>query len=81
MQMEKVKGTSWKRILLLIIAITVHNIPEGLAVGVGFGAIGRSSSATFENARFVGSSEYGTYVILISYIHVRPFDCVYCNTA
>jgi zinc transporter 11 len=49
--MEKVKGTSWKRILLLIIAITVHNIPEGLAVGVGFGAIGRSSSATFENAR------------------------------
>jgi zinc transporter 11 len=50
-QMEKVKGTSWKRILLLIIAITVHNIPEGLAVGVGFGAIGRSSSATFENAR------------------------------
>lgn len=42
---------SWKRILLLIIAITVHNIPEGLAVGVGFGAIGTSPSATFENAR------------------------------
>lgn len=43
--------TSWKRILLLIIAITVHNIPEGLAVGVGFGAIGKSAAATFENAR------------------------------
>lgn len=41
----------WKRILLLIIAITVHNIPEGLAVGVGFGAIGSSTSATFHNAR------------------------------
>lgn len=41
----------WKRILLLIIAITVHNIPEGLAVGVGFGAVGRSASATFESAR------------------------------
>jgi zinc transporter 11 len=42
---------SWRRILLLIIAITVHNIPEGLAVGVGFGAIGKSPSATFVKAR------------------------------
>jgi len=41
----------WKRILLLIVAITVHNIPEGLAVGVGFGAIGKSKLATFESAR------------------------------
>ncbi|XP_057683057.1 zinc transporter ZIP11 isoform X2 [Corythoichthys intestinalis] len=44
-------GSSWRRILLLILAITIHNIPEGLAVGVGFGAIGKTSSATFENAR------------------------------
>ncbi|KZC05678.1 Zinc transporter ZIP11 [Dufourea novaeangliae] len=29
----------------------VHNIPEGLAVGVGFAAVGSSASATFENAR------------------------------
>jgi len=43
--------TSWRRILLLLIAITVHNIPEGLAVGVGFGAIGKTAVATFENAR------------------------------
>jgi len=42
---------SWKRMLLLIIAITVHNIPEGLAVGVSFGAIGTSESATFQSAR------------------------------
>jgi len=41
----------WRRILLLIVAVTVHNIPEGLAVGVGFGAIGRTKSATFESAR------------------------------
>ncbi|XP_071132034.1 zinc transporter ZIP11-like [Mytilus edulis] len=45
------QDTRWKRILLLIIAITVHNIPEGLAVGVGFGAVGRTPSATFEKAR------------------------------
>ncbi len=42
----------WRRILLLIIAVTVHNIPEGLAVGVGFGAIGQSKTATFESARY-----------------------------
>ncbi|XP_068615032.1 zinc transporter ZIP11-like [Brachionichthys hirsutus] len=44
-------GSSWRRILLLILAITIHNIPEGLAVGVGFGAVGKTSSATFESAR------------------------------
>ena len=30
--------TTWRRSLLLVIAITLHNIPEGLAVGVAFGA-------------------------------------------
>ncbi|XP_060108163.1 zinc transporter ZIP11 isoform X3 [Heteronotia binoei] len=44
-------SNSWRRIMLLILAITIHNIPEGLAVGVGFGAIGKSASATFESAR------------------------------
>lgn len=48
---EEMQRSQWKRIMLLVIAITVHNIPEGLAVGVGFGAIGSSPSATFENAR------------------------------
>lgn len=31
------------RSLLLVISITLHNIPEGLAVGVAFGAISQSS--------------------------------------
>jgi ZIP family zinc transporter len=31
--------TSWQRSTLLIMAITLHNIPEGLAVGVAFGAL------------------------------------------
>lgn len=46
-----VKACSWKRILLLIIAITVHNIPEGLAVGIAFGAVDSSPSSTFNSAR------------------------------
>lgn len=44
------QALSWRRVLLLIIAITVHNVPEGLAVGVAFGAIGKAKSATFESA-------------------------------
>ncbi|NXO06964.1 S39AB protein, partial [Oriolus oriolus] len=44
-------SSSWRRILLMILAVTIHNIPEGLAVGVGFGAIGKSASATFQSAR------------------------------
>jgi ZIP family zinc transporter len=39
--LEEAEGikTSWHRSLLLILAITLHNIPEGLAVGVAFGAV------------------------------------------
>jgi len=31
--------TSWHRSILLVTAITLHNIPEGLAVGVAFGGV------------------------------------------
>lgn len=31
--------TNWRRSILLVSAITLHNIPEGLAVGVAFGAL------------------------------------------
>jgi ZIP family zinc transporter len=30
--------TTWRRTTLLVLAITLHNLPEGLAVGVAFGA-------------------------------------------
>lgn len=33
-----------RRSILLVVAITMHNIPEGLAYGVAFGAIGRADS-------------------------------------
>jgi ZIP family zinc transporter len=46
---EEAEGikTSWHRSILLVSAITLHNFPEGLAVGVAFGAaaIGVSSAS------------------------------------
>lgn len=39
--MEKAEGipSRFKKSILLVLAITLHNIPEGLAVGVAFGAV------------------------------------------
>lgn len=39
--LEEAEGipTSWRRSILLVLAITLHNIPEGLAVGIAFGAV------------------------------------------
>lgn len=41
LEIDKAEGikTSWQRSVLLVLAITLHNIPEGLAVGVAFGAL------------------------------------------
>lgn len=44
-------STSWKRTTLLVLAITLHNIPEGLAVGVAFGAV----AAGFPSATLAGA--------------------------
>ncbi|PLX15250.1 MAG: ZIP family metal transporter [Salinivirgaceae bacterium] len=41
LSVDKAEGikTNWQRSVLLVLAITLHNIPEGLAVGVAFGAL------------------------------------------
>lgn len=31
--------TAWRRSVLLVLAVTLHNIPEGMAVGVAFGSV------------------------------------------
>jgi ZIP family zinc transporter len=51
---EKAEGlhTSWRRSILLVLAITLHNIPEGLAVGVAFG----SAAAGLTTASLAGAS-------------------------
>lgn len=38
-KLKKSKDNRIKRCLLLVLAITLHNIPEGLAVGVAFGSL------------------------------------------
>ena len=43
--------TSWHRSVLLVTAITLHNIPEGLAIGVAFGAV----AAGFPEATLAGA--------------------------
>ncbi len=43
-QAEGIK-TQWQRSILLVMAITLHNLPEGLAVGVAFGAVASGQSA------------------------------------
>jgi ZIP family zinc transporter len=51
---ERAEGpsASWDRSVLLVLAITLHNIPEGLAVGVSFAAVaaGLEPSVTLGNA-------------------------------
>ncbi len=50
---QNVEGvhTSWRRSTLLVLAITLHNFPEGLAVGVAFGA----TAAGIPGAGFAGA--------------------------
>jgi ZIP family zinc transporter len=43
--------TDWSSSILLVLAITLHNIPEGLAVGVAFGAV----AAGFDSATLGGA--------------------------
>lgn len=47
LSIDKAEGvkTTWQRSVLLVLAITLHNIPEGLAVGVAFGALANNPDA------------------------------------
>ena len=48
-------STTWRRTTLLILAITLHNIPEGLAVGVAFGAAAGLSGLEAAQGLFAGA--------------------------
>jgi ZIP family zinc transporter len=62
---EEAEGppTHWRRATLLVTAITLHNIPEGLAVGVAFGAV----------AADLPSATYGAAVALAVGIGLQNF--------
>lgn len=51
---EKPEGiqTSWKRATLLVSAVTLHNIPEGMSVGLLFAMAGQASGA--ESSAYLG---------------------------
>jgi ZIP family zinc transporter len=46
-------STRWRRTTLLVMAITLHNVPEGLAVGVAFG--GAAAGGGVMGATFAGA--------------------------
>ena len=55
--------TTWQRSVLLILAITMHNIPEGMAIGVAFGAAaagipGASTSGAIALALGIGIQNF-----------------------
>lgn len=47
---SKKNRSNIQRSFLLVLAITIHNIPEGLAVGVAFGAVQSGNTAAFMSA-------------------------------
>lgn len=55
--------TKWHRSILLVSAITLHNIPEGLAVGVSFGALGTT----------IGTASFSAAVALALGIGIQNF--------
>ncbi len=49
---EEAEGlkSSFKRTTMLVLAVTLHNIPEGMAVGLAFGLAGREAGTTLSGA-------------------------------
>lgn len=60
--------TSWQRSILLVLAITLHNIPEGLAVGVAFGY-----AATLVEGSAAASAAIGGAIALAVGIGIQNF--------
>ena len=55
---EEAEGmeTNWQKTILLVLAIALHNIPEGLAVGVAFGALASPELTGMPEVFSIGSA-------------------------
>ena len=63
-------STNWQKTILLVLAIALHNIPEGLAVGVAFGALAHPE---FLGLEMEGIFTLGTAVALALGIAIQNF--------
>ena len=56
LETSKAEGikTSWHRSILLVAAVTLHNFPEGLAVGVAFGAVAQATDPAMAREMMLG---------------------------
>ena len=55
---EEAEGpdTNWRKTILLVLAIALHNIPEGLAVGVAFGALANPELSSMNEVFTIGAA-------------------------
>lgn len=58
-------STSWRRSILLVTAMALHHIPEGLAIGVGYGAAAAESVAAQGAASGLATALVLTFSIML----------------
>jgi zinc transporter, ZIP family len=63
--------TPWKRTTLLVLAITLHNLPEGIALGVAFAAAHAAAAAGGMDV--VGAASFGGAVALTLGLALQNF--------
>ncbi|HCG98854.1 MAG: dihydroorotate dehydrogenase [Candidatus Aquicultor primus] len=68
-------ATTWRRATLLIMAITLHNIPEGLAVGVAFGVAAADTGVTTVSAAFAVALGIGMHNFPEGAVVAIPLRC------
>ena len=75
------RSSKWKRCLMLVFSITLHNIPEGLAVGVAFGSLtydleGATILTAFMLALGIGARHFSSVSSAVSW---SPFPACWAH--